>query len=55
MAQMLGVLHYVEGGFLMFINIIIIRGFSGSDARLPPLYKAAIFFISYYNYNKRTQ
>ena len=42
MAQMLGLLHYVEGGFLMFINIIIIRGFSGPDARLAGLRKAVI-------------
>ena len=55
MAQMLGLLQQFEGGFPISINIIIITGFNGSDARLPPLYKAAIFFISYYNYNKRTQ
>ena len=55
MAQMLGLLHYAKGNFFIYINIIIIRTLNGSDAPHAALFKAAIFFISYYNYNKKNQ
>ena len=47
----------ISSSKLIIINIIAIRGLSGSDARLAELYHAVIFLVDYYYYyyNTRTQ